>query len=132
LPEDLAQGAYKAWQKARQDIFEEWTYATDPANLQPRVRPILKTAANHLRKFPPPGVSQEDLIHLIESLEAPWGVRIEKVIREAMEGLTGNATSASISEKVKLLGLQPYQAPDPLPPIEEDEVSLSCWLAVDL
>jgi hypothetical protein len=131
LPEDLAAGAYKAWQEARRDIYEEWTYATDPANLQPRVRPTLKTAANQLRKFPPPGVTQEDLISLVESLEAPWGVRIEKVIREAMEGLTGQAASASIADKVKLLGLQPYRAPDPLPPIEEDEVSLICWLAVD-
>jgi hypothetical protein len=130
LPEDLANGAYAAWQKARRDIFEEWSFATDPANLQPRVRPALRTAANNLRKFPPPGITQEELVYLIESLEAPWGARIEKVIREAMEGLTGSAASASIAEKVKLLGLQPYRAPDPLPPIEEDEIILVCWLAV--
>jgi hypothetical protein len=132
LPEDLANGAYEAWQKARRDIFEEWTFATDPANLQPKVRPALRAAANHLRKFPPPGITQDELVSLVESLEAPWGVRIEKVIREAMEGLTGNAASAVIAEKIKLLGLQPYRAPEPLPPIEEDEINLICWLAVDL
>jgi hypothetical protein len=132
LPEDLANGAYEAWQKARRDIFEEWTFATDPANLQPRVRPALRAAASHLRKFPPPGITQDELVNLVESLEAPWGVRIEKVIREAMEGLTGNAASASIAEKVKLLGLQPFRAPDPLPPIDEDEISLICWLGIDL
>jgi len=131
LPDDLAEGAYEAWQKARRDIFDEWAFATDPANLQPKVRPALRAAADNIRKFPPPGVSQERLVYLLESLEAPWGARIERAIREAMEGLTGSAASASVTEKVKLLGLQPYRAPDPLPPIETDEIVLVCWMAVD-
>lgn len=28
------------------------------------------------------------------------------------------------------MGLQPFEAPDPLPPIEEDEVKLVCWMAI--
>jgi hypothetical protein len=31
---------------------------------------------------------------------------------------------------VKELGLKPYQAPEPLPPIELDEVSIVCWMSV--
>ena len=74
--------AYAAWEIARADIFNEWAYATDPANLQPKVRPVLKAAADQLRKYPAPGVEQADLVRLIESVEAPWGMRIEQQIRE--------------------------------------------------
>jgi hypothetical protein len=85
LPSDLEEGAYRAWARARKEIFDEWMLATDPANLQPRVRPALRAAANHLRKFPPPGMVQEEVDRLVESVEAPWGSRYEKQIREAME-----------------------------------------------
>lgn len=33
-------------------------------------------------------------------------------------------------DKVEELGWEPYEAPEPLDPIEEDEVQLVCWLAV--
>lgn len=38
--------------------------------------------------------------------------------------------SAALVEKIRELGLQPYQAPEPLPVIEEGEIQLVCWLAV--
>jgi hypothetical protein len=116
---------------ARKNIFDEWMFATDPANLQPRVRPALRAAANHLRKFPPPGMVQEDVDRLVESVEAPWGVRYEKQIRDAMESAAGAAASTAIAETVRRLGLEPFKAPDPLPPIEEQDIRLICWMAVD-
>ncbi|MGB9006128.1 MAG: helicase-related protein, partial [Candidatus Aminicenantales bacterium] len=130
LKPEMIESAYDAWIRAREDIFKEWMTATDPANLQPKIRPALRAAAEQLRRFPPPGISQEDIDKAIESIEAPWGVRIEKVIREAMENATGPAASAAIFEKVRLLGLQPYKAPSPLPPIEEDEILFVCWMGV--
>ena len=34
-------------------------------------------------------------------------------------------------EKVEDLGLQPFEAPDPLPPLEaEDEIKLVCWMVI--
>ncbi|MGD0325768.1 MAG: helicase-related protein [Terriglobia bacterium] len=131
LPPDLEDGAYRAWVKARKEIFDEWMFATDPANLQPRVRPALRAAANHIRKFPPPGMVQEKVDQLVESVEAPWGVRYEKQIREAMESAAGAAASAAIAETVRRLGLEPFKAPDPLPPIEAQDIRLICWLGVD-
>ena len=128
---ELEQAAYEAWERARQDIFDEWDFATDPINLQPKVRPTLRKAAEHLRKYPPPEMSQEEIDQLIESIEAPWGVRIEKQIRDAMESGTGIAASSAIAEAVKRLGLEPFKAPDPLPPIEPQDIKLICWLAVD-
>jgi hypothetical protein len=131
LPPNLEERAFRAWMQARKDIFDEWMFATDPANLQPRVRLALRAAANHLRKFPPPGMTQEEVDRLVESVEAPWGVRYEKQIREAMESASGAAASASIAETVRRLGLEPFKAPTPLPPIEEKDITLICWMGID-
>jgi hypothetical protein len=122
--------AYTAWQTARHDIFSEWSLATDPANLQPKVRPALKAAADHLQKYPLPDLNQVEINALIESIEAPWGARIEKQIREAAEPANGIETSNNIVEVVKRLGLEPFRAPDPLPPIEESDVRLVCWMTI--
>lgn len=61
LPEGLAATSYDAWAKARQDIYAEWMFATDPLNLQPRIRPFFRNAADHLRKYPPTEIRQNEL-----------------------------------------------------------------------
>ncbi len=133
LPPELQRRAYDAWAEARRDIWGEWTIATDPANLQPKIRPALRVAAAHLRRYPQAGMTQEALRALIEAVEAPpWGVRIERQIREAMVGDDPAAVSSSLATKIRDLGLQPFRAPDPLPPITEDEVFLVCWMAIDV
>jgi hypothetical protein len=124
------EAAYPAWQKARQDIFDEWQRGTDPANLQPKIRPALRAAAEHLRNNPLPGMTLEELNRMIESIEAPWGIRIEKQIREARETAEGAQASLAIVETVKRLGLEPFKSPDPLPPIESADVRLVCWMQV--
>jgi hypothetical protein len=131
LSEEMAARAYSAWAMARADILAEWTVSTDPANLQPKVRLALRAAANQIRKFPPPGIDQVELDRFVESLEAPWGARIERAIREAMDEKTGRTCSEAIIDCVRSFGLQPYNPPMPLPPIEEDEIQLICWMAVD-
>jgi hypothetical protein len=128
---ELYEHAFAAWHVARRDIFDEWAFATDPANLQPRVRPSLRAAADYLRRCPPPGMIQEDLDRLTEAIEAPWGPRIERQIRSAMESGEGVVASSAIAEAAKRLGLEPFQAPAPLPPIQEEEIRLICWLAVE-
>lgn len=133
LPQDLAEATYDAWARARRDIYEEWTFATDPANLQPRIRPFFRAAANHLRAHPPAGVPQRELDQIVEALEAPWGVRIERAIREVFTPEAGDplAASAALVEKVRELGLQPFVQPEPLPVIDEGDIALICWMAVD-
>ena len=41
------------------------------------------------------------------------------------------AASLAIAETVRRLGLEPFRAPDPLPPIQEEDIHLICWMAVD-
>jgi len=130
LSQVLREAAYGAWQRARQDIFDEWTFATDPVNLQPKVKPVLKRAAETVRKFPPKGLDQEAIDNFAATLEAPWGARIENMIRGALGEGASPVAAASVIAAIKELGLKPYQAPDPLPPIEIGEVDLICWMAV--
>jgi len=133
LPPDLANATYDAWAKARKDIYDEWMFSTDPANLQPRVRPFFRTAGDHLRAHPPAGVQQSELDLITEAVEAPWGVRIERTLREVFnpEREDPLIASAALVEKVRELGLQPFVQPQPLPVIDEDEITLICWMAVD-
>jgi hypothetical protein len=63
--------------------------------------------------------------------EALWGARIERAIREAMSEKSGKEGSAAIAERVKSLGLRPYRPPEALPPVEEDEIQLICWMEVE-
>ena len=118
-------------ERARRDIFEKWEFATDPANLQLRVKAGMKAAAGHVRKYPPPGFTQVQIERLIECIEAPWGVRYERQIRDCLKGASGVEASVAIAAKVKELGLEPFKPAAPLPPIEEDEIRLVCWIAVD-
>jgi hypothetical protein len=133
LPDELRDGAYSAWEKARADIFQEWQKATDPRNLQPDVRPLFKEAAAHLRRHIPAEMTRQDADRIVEALEAPWGMRVEKAIRSAYQADSGSPeqVSSRIAEQVKLLGLQPWKAPEPLPPIDAEDVVLVVWMAVE-
>ena len=131
LSDAMREGAYAAWACARQDVFNEWQFSTDPANLQPRVRPLLRRAAELVRKHPASGMDQSELDRIVDSIEAPWGARIENQIREAMGETATSDAAARVIEVVRRLGMQPFQAPEPLPPIEPEEVTLICWMAVE-
>ena len=133
MPADLAAGAYDAWARARRDVFAEWQLGADPKNLQPDIRPLFKAAAAHVRAHRPADMPLDELDRLAEALEAPRGLRVEKSLREVFtpETAEGEKATRAIAERVKLLGLQPWKAPEPLPPIDEEEVQLVVWMAVE-
>jgi hypothetical protein len=56
--------------------------------------------------------------------------RIEQQIRDAQESGEGATASTAVAETVKRLGLEPFKVPEPLPPIQPDEVRLVCWMEV--
>ena len=51
VPDDLRAGAYAAWERARAHIHSEWSFSTDPANVQPQVSSLLRRVAQHLRSI---------------------------------------------------------------------------------
>ncbi|MYG48491.1 MAG: hypothetical protein F4164_03755 [Gemmatimonadales bacterium] len=132
LPEGFAEGAYGAWERARRDIYDEWMRATDPAALQPSIRPLFRAAADHVRMHSGPRLSVEERDRVADALEAPWGIRQERRLREvfAPDRVPPGELTRKIVEVVNELGLQPWKPPEPLDPIEEEEVSLVVWMGV--
>lgn len=133
MPDDLREGAHSAWTRARSDIFEEWQKATDPKALQPPIRPLFRAAAAHVRRYPPAVATRETIDKLAEALEAPWKGRVETALRAVFtpESAQGEATSRAIADFVRDFGLQPWKAPEPLPPIDPEDVVLVVWMAVE-
>ncbi len=131
MREEAHRGAYDAWERARQDIFESWQHATDPANLQPRIPKPMRDAAELLRSNPPPELEQAELDRISDAIEAPYGARIQRMFRGAIASSENSIEQArAIVEMVKELGLEPAPAPEPLPVIELEDVHLVCWIAV--
>jgi hypothetical protein len=133
LPDDLKEAAYDAWARARADIWREWQQGVDPANLQPSIRPLFRRAAEQVRRFPPPEMTLEEIDRLTETLEAPWGMRIERSLRAVFpaDAAAMPATSRRIVDWVREYGLQPWKAPEPLPPVDESEILLTVWMGIE-
>lgn len=133
MPSDLEAAAYEAWRRARADIFAEWQKATDPKNLTPEIRRLFREAGEHVQKYRPSDMPQEVADRLTSSLQAPWGTRIERALREVFDpdDPGDEATTRALAERARELGLQPWKAPDPLPPIDEEEINLVVWMAVE-
>lgn len=133
LSDVMKDSVYDAWEKAKEDIYLEWMNATDPRNLQPEIRKLFRDdIPEYLRKYPPKEMSEEDYKRLLDTIQAPRGMRIENQFREIFkdEQFSPQEKTDQIVNLVKDLGLQPFQPPEPLPVIDEDEIRLICWMGV--
>jgi hypothetical protein len=131
LPEDTHRLAYDAWAAARTHILEEWTESTDPAHLHFKVPKTMRDAYEIVKDHPPVGMEQSEVRRLQSVLQAPWGNRIQRMIRDAMaDAPDPQAASDAIRRIVAEQGLQPASAPRPLPVITADDIHLVCWQAI--
>jgi DNA-binding MarR family transcriptional regulator len=123
---------YDAWYSARDDIYRQWQEQTDPLNVQPDIPRLFREVAQHLRDNWPDDKTEDRLRETVESVEAPVGQRYERELRKIFEdeSLGPVEKSRELVDKIEELGLQPFEAPDPYPPIEKDEVKLVCWMMV--
>ncbi|MCC6349572.1 MAG: hypothetical protein IT347_08275 [Candidatus Eisenbacteria bacterium] len=53
------------------------------------------------------------------------------VLRVYPDDPGGEETTTALAARVRELGLQPWKPPEPLPPIDEDEITLVVWMAVE-
>jgi superfamily II DNA or RNA helicase len=134
LPDRIRVGAFDAWQRARQDIWNEWMAQTDPANLQPKLRPLNHRVAEFLRNSPPPNMPQDELDLLLRKVLSPWSYAMEREIREIFDNPelenSPDEKAKQLAEKITELGIEPFQPIKPLPPIEPEEIHLVCWMAL--
>ena len=131
LTEVVQDAAYDLWLAARHNIFEHWTYETDPANLQPRVRPLNRKVAEFIRDNVPLDTEQTQIDRALDIVEAPWSGRDEGRLRKWFTSeLDGKQKSQYLIEKILASGLEPFIAPEPLPPITEEEIELLVWMSI--
>jgi len=133
LSNETALAAYDAWARASRSIFDAWTFETDPANLQPKIRKLNREVAAFLRGNPPADIERDRLHRCLDAVESPWPRREENQLRLAWEREFATAAERArhLVEEVERIGAEPYRAPEPLPPIEQHEIRLIAWMAIE-
>ena len=132
-PDWLHDRVYDFWEAAQAQILAEWELETDPANLQPRVRPLNLRVAELIRKQRFADIPDEKVLRALDVLEAPWPRREEIMLRQWLKEHPDENEAAArvLLEKVLETGLEPVQPPPVLPPIRSDDIELVCWMATE-
>ena len=131
LDEETRRGAFGAWEEARLDILEKWNHLADKANVEPSVPNVLKRAADLVRDYPPPGMTQEDVDKAMDSICAPYPQRTIRTFSAALKNSGDPRQQAqAVLGVIEQLGLEPYIPPRPLPEIRIEDVHLVCWMAL--
>ena len=129
----LQDSVYNFWAVAQQDILYDWTRQTDPANLQPKIRPLNHRVAEFIRANSPLDVPADRITRALDVLESPWPRREEIMLRAWFEsdGRGGADLARFVIDKILNTGLEPIEPPAPLPPITENDVELLCWMGIE-
>ena len=132
-PPFLRERAYDFWGIAQHDIWSTWMRETDPANLQPPVRPLNHRVAEFIRSHPPLNVPEDRVNRALDVLESPWPRREEIMLRNWFESgeSEGQALARFLIDQILETGLEATMPPPPLPPIEQEDVELLCWMGVE-
>jgi len=101
--------------------------------LQPRVPALNRAVADYIRQYPSPGIDQQRLARCLEAVEAPCSNREQKLLRTVFDNdfPSADAKSLALIAEIERIGLEPFQAPEPLPPIRLEDVHLICWMAIE-
>lgn len=133
VPKELEEDRiFDLWEAAQSHVWQSWMIETDPANLQPKLRPLNRKAAEFIRANPPPEIDSTRITQALDVLESPWPLREEMMLREWSKDETraGTAKSAYLIDKILDTGLEPFREPPTLAPIRVDEIELVCWMAI--
>jgi len=118
--------------KLRSAWKARWEHFTDPSNLQPKVRKLNREVENFLLEYPPSEVGQSELDQICDTVLSPWSRREENRLREVWvaEHSSNTAKSLALVDAIKATGIEPFEVPQKFPKIDQEEVRLVCWLAI--
>ncbi|MFN0008927.1 MAG: hypothetical protein ACKVXR_13580 [Planctomycetota bacterium] len=70
---------------------------------------------------------------VLGAVEAPWSMREEKQLRAAWvcDFPSRTVKARHLIAEVERIEVEPHHAPEPLPPIEGDDIHLVCWMAIE-
>ena len=132
LPESAMSRAYDAWALAKENIWRDWDFYTDPANLQPKVRPLNLQVEEFLIRHSDV-TDQKEFNAVCESLISPWPRREENKLREVWKAdfASDKDKARKLIETVQETGIEPYEQQERFPKISRDQIHLVCWMAVE-
>jgi hypothetical protein len=133
VPKELEQDhIFELWNTAQHHIWQTWMVETDPANLQPKLRPLNRKVAEFIRANPPAEIESARITQALDVVESPWPRREELMLREWFDDelRTGTAKAAYLIDRILESGLEPFREPPILDPIRIDEIELICWMAL--
>ncbi len=132
-PDMLSSSVYDFWEVAQDDIWQSWMHETDPANLQPQVRPLNHRVAEFIRNKMLFETASDRIRRALEILESPWPRREEIMLRGWFESneFQGAELADYLIEKIIETGIESTTPPPPLPPIDKEDVELFCWIGIE-
>lgn len=131
LDDETYQSAYGSWAAAKNSIYSQWMWSTDPRNLQPEIPKAMRDAAELVRIHPPAGWDQAAVDRLYDTLNSPYAERVRRQVRSALaSGDSASERVAALVDVVERLALKPRVDPSPLPLIDLDDIYLVCWMAI--
>jgi Phage integrase central domain/Arm DNA-binding domain len=109
-----------------------WMRETDPANLQPKVRPLNQRVAEFIRANRPTDDDGRHVNSALDILEAPWPRREEILLRDWFNdnAAAGIDKARTLVARILETGLEPFNQPQLLPPIEPADIGLVCWMGL--
>ena len=115
FPDMLGERIYDFWEVAQDDILRDWMRETDPANLQPAVRPLNHQVAAFIREHLPLDIPEDRLNQALDILESPWPRREEMMLRGWFESREhrGRVQSRFLIDRIHETGLEPAKPPPP-------------------
>ena len=130
MDQDMENAAYEMWLVARDNIYDQWMFETDPINLQPEIKSINIKVADYIRNNIPTNIDQNDVDLALEIIESPWDFRDIKKLKEWFNFDNDKSKSSLIIKNVLASGLEPFKTQMPLPPINKEDIELIVWMGI--
>lgn len=130
LPDEVYDKAFDAWGVARNSAYTAWEELTDPNAFQPDLPLSFRDAYSLV--FRKGGyLGKESQIGLANRLRSVPSAKVSRQVRGALnQGRTDEERIALVAEVLDEAGITAPPPREPLPDIEEHEVRLVTWMAV--
>ncbi len=131
LPDEAYQGAFAAWEIARDHALAQWLELTDSTNLMPEVPKALRDASDLVYREGHTALSPEEQRDLLGRLNSSPPPRVQRDVRALLNADLAPADIIRGMREVLLnAGIQPSAPAQPLPHLEPADVHLIAWIAV--
>lgn len=122
--------AFDAWSIAKESVFGDWSYLTDPINLKPDSPKSFRDASALVfqsGEF----LGADERRELIGKLNAVPSKKVERAIRSALSSQSSDRDKIlAVKFEIEAAGIQKPEPPKPLEQVSRNQIRLVAWMAV--